>query len=111
MYSDLRTGPDRVQTPEEVIRTNAAKDCVRLAGNCLAHAHRHVSEKVPSKFTPAQDRLFTMKSSKFQEIMKNEDFWWYFIARMEAGHHDIATAVLGYERDHAKTCTLFRAAQ
>jgi hypothetical protein len=64
MYSDLRTNPDRVQTPREVVHANAARDCARLAEDTLAHAHRHVSEKTPFKFTPAQDRLFTMKSGK-----------------------------------------------
>ncbi|HBO3293635.1 TPA: AbiV family abortive infection protein [Pseudomonas aeruginosa] len=111
MYSDLRADPDRVQTPREVVRASAARDCVRLAENCLAHAHRHVSEKTPFKFTSAQDRLFTMKSAKFREMLNTEDFWWYYISRMEAGQQDIAEAVLGYERDHIKTGTPFRAAQ
>ena len=111
MYSDLRADPDRVQTPREVVRANAARDCVRLAENCLAHAHRHVNEKTPFKFTSAQDGLFTMKHAKFQEMLNTEDFWWYFISRMEAGQQDIAEAVLEYERDHIKTGTPFRPAQ
>lgn len=111
MYSDLRTDPDRVQTPREVVRDSAARDCVRLAEHCLAHAHRHVSEKTPFKFTSAQDRLFTMKSAKVQQMLNTEDFWWYYISRIEAGQHDMAEAVLGYERDHIETGTPFRAAQ
>ncbi len=111
MYSDLRTDPDRAQTPREIVRATAARDCVRLAENCLAHAHRHVSEKIPTKFTTAHDRLFTMKPAKFQEMLSAEDFWLYYTSRMEAGQQDIAEAVLGYERDHIKTGTPFRAAQ
>lgn len=108
MYSDLRTDPDRVQTPRDVVRASAAQDCVRLAENCLAHAHRHVSEKPPAKFTTAHDRLFTMKPAKFQEILQAEDFWWYYISRVEAGRNDIAEAVFGYERDYIKVGTQFR---
>jgi len=108
MYSDLRTDPDRVQTPRQVVRANAARDCVRLAKGCLAYAHHHVSERTPSKFTSAQDRLLTMKPAKFNEMLNLEDFWWYFISRMEAGHQDIAEAVLGYERDHINTGIPFR---
>jgi AbiV family abortive infection protein len=111
MYSDLRTDPDRVQTPREIVRATAARDCVRLAENCLAHAHRHVSGEMPAKFTTAHGRLFTMKSAKFQEMLSAEDFWWYYISCMEAGQQDIAEAVFGYERDHIKTGTLFRAAR
>jgi AbiV family abortive infection protein len=96
MYSDLKSDPDRVQTPREIVRTTAARECVRLAENCLAYAHRHVSEKIPAKF---------------QEMLSEEDFWWYYISRKEAGQHDIAEAVLGYERDHIKTDKPFRAAQ
>ena len=108
MYSDLRTAPDRVQTPREVVHDSAARDCVRIAENCLGYARRHVLEKTPTKFTTTQDRLFTMKAAKFQEMLKKEDFWWYFIARMENGQQDIAEAVLGYERDHMKTGRSFR---
>lgn len=111
MYSGLRTDPDRVQTPREIVRATAAWDCVRLAENCLAHAHRHVSGKIPAKFTTAHDRLFTMKSAKFQEMLSAEDFWWYYISRMEAGQQGIEEAVLGYERDHIMTGIPFRASQ
>lgn len=107
MYSDLRTGPDRVQTPREVVRDSAARSCVRLADKCLKYAHRHVIEKEPANFTTAQDRLFTMKPAKFQEMLKTEDFWWYYISRMEAGQLDLADAVLEYERSHIKTGILF----
>lgn len=108
MYSDLRPDPDRAQTPREVVRPVAARDCIRLAAGGLAYAQRHVVEKTPQQFTNAHDRLFTMKSRKFREMLNNVDFWWYFIARMEAGHQDMADAVLGYERDHIKQGSLFR---
>lgn len=111
MYSDLRTDPDRVQTPREVVRESAARDCVKLARDCLAYSHRHVTEKTPAKFTTAQDRLFTMKADKFQALLKTEDFWWYYVSRMEAGQQDLAEAVLRYERDHIKTGTQFRDVQ
>jgi AbiV family abortive infection protein len=111
MYSDLRTAPDRAQTPREIVRNSAARDCVRLAENCLAYAHSHVIEKTPAEFTNAQNRLFTMKSAKFKEMLNTEDFWWYYISRMEAGQQDMAEAVLGYERDHIKTGTSFGALQ
>lgn len=107
MYSDLRTAPDRVQTPGAIVHESAARDCVRLAEDCLAYAHRHVIAKTPAEFTTAQDRLFTMKTAAFQEMLNREDFWWYYISRMEAGQQDIAEAVLRYEREHIKTGTPF----
>jgi hypothetical protein len=111
MYSDLRTAPDRAQTPREVVRDSAARDCIRLAENCLAYAHSHMVEKTPAKFTGAQDRLFTMKSAKFQEILNTEEFWWYYISQIEADQKDLAEVVLGYERDHIKTGVPFIAVQ
>lgn len=107
MYSDLRTNPDRVQTPREVVREGAARDCVRLAENCLSYAHRHMIEKTPANFTTAQERLFTMKSTRFRELLNTEDFWSYYISRMEAGKQDFADAVLGYERDYINKGTPF----
>jgi hypothetical protein len=52
-----------------------------------------------------------MKSKKFQDMLNMEDFWWYYIERMEAGNSDIAEAVIGYERNHAKTGVPFRTEQ
>lgn len=103
MYSDLRSDPVRVQTPREMVRNEAARDCVKLATDCLAYACRHVTEKTPVSFTRDQDRLFTMKSAKFQEMLRTEDFWWFYVSRLETGQQDIAEAVLAYERDHMKT--------
>lgn len=110
MYTDLRSDPDRVLVPKMVVRRKAAEDCVRIAGNALVYANRHVDEKTPIVVTEAQDRLFAMKSSKFQRLISNIDFWWYYISRFEAGYQDIAEAVIGYERDHIKAGTLFRPA-
>lgn len=103
MYSDLRSEPDRVQAPREIVRDEAARDCVKLATDCLVYACRHVTEKTPVSFTRDQDRLFTMKSARFQEMLNTEDFWWFYISRLETGQQDIAEAVLAYERDHMKT--------
>lgn len=103
MYSDLRTNPDRVHTPREVVHANAARDSIRLAKDALAYSHRHVSEKTPNKFTLAQDKLFTMKQDKFQDMLNTEGFWLYYISRMKVGDEDIAEAVLAYERDHLRT--------
>jgi AbiV family abortive infection protein len=111
MYTELRTEPDRVQTPREIVRASAASDCVRLARECLSHAHQHVREKAPATFTAAHDQLFTMKPGKYRRVLNSEDFWWYYIARMEAGQQDMAEAVLGYEQEYGKTGTQFRAAE
>jgi hypothetical protein len=108
MYSDLRTDPDRAQIPRDIVREEAARDCVRLAQDCVAHAIRHVTEKEPPHVTRADDKLFTMKTAQFREILNTEDFWWYLIARMESGNKDWVSAVLGYEQDHAKLRTLFK---
>lgn len=108
MYSDLRSDPDRAQTPREIVRAKAAQDCVRLAQNCLAHAHRHVSEKTPATFTSAEDKFFTMKSSKVEDILSQEDFWWYYVSRSRSDQPDLAEAVLRYEQDHIKTGIPFR---
>lgn len=99
MYTDLLTNPDRVQIPSEIIRPTAASDAVKLAEKCLTNAYRHIREEAPTKFTIAQDRLFTMKQKKFQSILNTEDFWWYYISRIENEQQDIADAVLVYERD------------
>lgn len=108
MYSDIRTDPDRAQLPREVVREQAARDCVRLAADCLAQAVQHIQQNQPPPITQALDKLFTMKEARFRQILNTGDFWWYFIARQEAGNQDWAAAVLGYEKDHVKTGVPFK---
>lgn len=107
MYSELRAEPDRVQIPSEVVRPQAARDCVRLAEHTLAYAQRHVREKVPAMFSSTHDRLLTMKSKKLHEMLNLPDFWWFYVSRMEAGQVDIATAVLDYERNYQSSGARF----
>jgi len=111
MYSDLRVNPDRVQLPRDIVREVAARDCVRLAANCHSHAISHLAGKEPPDVSRALDRLFTMKATQFRKILNTEDFWLYFIARMEAGNKDWAEAVIGYENEHVKTGLLFKQTQ
>jgi AbiV family abortive infection protein len=108
MYSDLRSDPDRAQRPRDVAREKAAQDCARLAGNCLAHATSHVRETQPQQITRAMDALFTMKGNHVKKVLKTENFWWYYIARREAGNLDWAEAIVGYDKDHVQRGTLFK---
>lgn len=107
MYSDLRTQPDRAQTPRDAVRAAAARDCVRLATNCLAYARKHVSEKVPAVFSRLQDKLFTMKSAKFKDLLGQEDFWWFYISRLDAGQRDLAEVVFSYQNEYVAKGRLF----
>jgi AbiV family abortive infection protein len=81
MYSELRTDPDRAQLPRDIVRAEAARDCVSLARDCVAHAISRITDKDPPPVTRAQDRLFTMKSAQFQKILNTADFWWYYLSR------------------------------
>jgi AbiV family abortive infection protein len=108
MYSDLRSDPHRAQRPRDVAREKAAQDCARLAGNCLAHAVSHVRETQPQQITRAMDALFTMRDNHVKKVLNAEDFWWYYIARREAGNLDWAEAIVGYDKDHVQRGTLFK---
>ena len=108
MYSDLRTEPDRAQRPRDIVREVAARDCVRLASDCLAHAVHHVREKQPQLITRAMEKLFTMKQRHLAKMLSTADFWWYFLARRDAGNVEWADAVVGYDQDHVRRGTLFK---
>jgi AbiV family abortive infection protein len=109
MYSDVKSEPDRAQTPRDVVRDVAARDCVRLARACFANAQRHLNEETPAQVTTSQDRLFVMKSKKLQEMLNIDDFWRFYIAQMKAGHEDLAEIVAVYERDYLKAGVQFHA--
>lgn len=93
MYSDVRADPDRVLLPQDLVRKEAARDSVRLATDCLAFARHHIKTKQSRLITHAEDKMFTMKKRRVESIFQTEDFWWYFISRMEIGDQDVAQAI------------------
>jgi AbiV family abortive infection protein len=107
MYCELKTEPDRAQRPSEIVREAAARDCVRLARDCVANAHRHVKEQAPPGITHALDKIFTMKSAYFRQILSSKEFWFYYAARVESGDHSLPEAVCAYEKDHTRSRASF----
>ena len=107
MYTD-QSEDGSIQVPSEVVSERAAKDCVRLASACLASAKHHLSNTKPAAATRAQDQLFTLKTAQLTELMNTEDFWWYYISRMEAGDTDYAAAVIKYRAEYQRTGRTFK---
>lgn len=99
MYTDIRYDSSTVQAPSATVRDVAARECVRLARDCLTHARRHIAEKKPEVRSQAEDQLFAMKSAQFQKMANTEGFWWYYISQLETGKRDFAAAVVEYQRD------------
>ena len=99
MYTDIRYEESKLNVPTVLVRDVAARDCVQLARDCLAHARRHISEKKPQARSRAEDELFAMKSGQFQKVANTEGFWGYYIAQLESGNQDFAAAAVAYQRD------------
>ena len=99
MYTEIRGNTATVQSPTQVVREIAARDCVRLASQCLAYARKHVSETTPRQWTRQEDELFAMKSTEYQKIMNTENFWWYYIAQAESGQKDFSQSVVRYRKE------------
>ena len=108
MYTDLLPDSSGVQVPAAVVRKKSAIACIRLATDCLSQTHKHIAEKTPEPRTRTQDQLFAMKSRQFQEIASTVDFWWYYIAELEAGRQDLADAVISYQEKFARPGLVFR---
>ncbi len=108
MYTDIRSDSVQIQVPAEMVRKQAAFDCIRLAADCLSHTQRHIAEKTPQPRTPAEDHLFAMKTGQFQKLLGTGDFWWYYIAQLEAGKTDFAEAVVSYCKTYSSAGLLYR---
>lgn len=100
MYTDIRYTKSKVQIPSGMVRDIAAKDCVRLSSDCLAHARKHIAEKMPEVRSRADDQLFSMRPGQLQKMANTEGFWWHYIAQLEAGNQDFAAAAIAYQRDY-----------
>jgi len=100
MYSFVNRVSGELFEPIEVVRPVAARDCIKIATNCLAHTEAKLSEQTPTEMTAAQDKMYAMKSGKVNELLNTEDFWWYFIARLENDKKDLAAALIDYQKHY-----------
>jgi AbiV family abortive infection protein len=100
MYTDIQYDESKVQLPAKMVRTVAARDCIRLAGDCLAHARKHVAERKPANRSAAEDKVFAMKDGKFAKMLNTEGFWWYYIEQLKSGKKDFPASAVAYERDY-----------
>lgn len=96
MYSDIRSDNQKAQLPSEVVHEVAARDCVRLAADCLTDARTYLKNRTPTQYTMEQDKLFALKRTHYHRTMNNPDFWWFFVEEAEAGRIDHAAAVISY---------------
>lgn len=100
MYTDVDETGESAQLPSVVVRSEASKDCVRLARDCLAHARRHIETSQPLLTTPAQDGFFAMKGAITRELLSTEDFWEFHIDRIKAGVNKLEESVVEYHKRH-----------
>ncbi len=107
MYTD-QAEDGSIQVPSKVVSERAANDCVRLASACLTSAKYYILNTEPASATRAQDQLFTLKAAQLAQLMNTEDFWWYYISRMEAGDTDYAAAVIKYRIEYQRTGRTFK---
>jgi AbiV family abortive infection protein len=99
MYTEIRQDNSVYRPNDSVSETNAT-DCIRLADRCLRSIENHI-QSVPTRTTTnVEDRLFSLRSGEMSKIMNRSDFWWYYIARMETGQKDLASAVISYRHDY-----------
>lgn len=98
MYTDIQQDGSRVVTPETVVRSSVADNCVCLAKQVLSYAKAYVTESKPKITTPVQDAFFAMKPGLLPKMMNTKDFWEYYLSRMEAGDKALENAAIEYNR-------------
>lgn len=96
MYVDFGASDNAPQEPTVAVTAVNATDCIRLAETCWTAAMAHMTVRTPTTASKAQDQFFALSKSSLGSLFNDEDFWWYFIHRMERGETDIAKTVVSY---------------
>lgn len=99
MYSDINYQDLRVIKPKNVVRDVAARDCIQLARDCFNATSKHITEKEPDKRSRSEDEYYSMKPGAQSRILNSQDFWEYYISRLQLGERDFPGAVSSYHRD------------
>jgi AbiV family abortive infection protein len=108
MYTDIDYVAAVVRSPKDVIRQRAATDCVYIAKHCYFKNIEYQRTTRPIERKASEDYFYGMKDKKVNELFNNGDFWWYHIANMEAGNHDLSETIVTYQRDYLKKGKKFR---
>lgn len=108
MYTDINYSTSEVKLPKKVVPLRAAKDCVQLAKHCYYKNIEHQKTMQPSLRSPSEDHFFGMKEGKVKEIFSMEDFWYFYISRMEEGNSDISESIIAYKNKYLGKGRLFR---
>lgn len=97
MYVDL-TDEGAVILPENNITETNAVDCIRLAKVALQATIEYASTKVPTEYSPFQNKLFCIRSEKLTNIMNSEDFSEYLleVAANDPSGFDLTKALVTY---------------
>lgn len=108
MYTDINYATGQIKNPQEMVREVASKDCIRLAQHCYYKTKEHQQTKDPMQRSAHDDAFYGMKSNKTSQLFNNEDFWWFYIANMEAGDNDLAKSVVTYQREYLSKGKTFK---
>jgi AbiV family abortive infection protein len=98
MYTDINAERIAVISPNMQVCQRAASDCIQLARVVISHARPYALQDQPKTATKAHDALFSMKPSLYNKIMNSEDFWWYYISKVEQGQSAFDANVVEYSR-------------
>ena len=97
MYVDL-TDEGAVILPENNITETNAVDCIRIAKAALQATIEYASTKVPTKYSPFENKLFCIRPEKLTNIMNSEDFSEYLLegAANDPSGFDLKKALVTY---------------
>jgi hypothetical protein len=97
MYVDL-ADEGAVILPENNITETNAVDCFRLAKAALQATIEYASTKVPTKYSPFENKLFCIRSEKLTNILNSEDFSEYLleVAANDPSGFDLTKALVTY---------------
>jgi AbiV family abortive infection protein len=100
MYTDVDYESREIKKPKELVRDVAAKDCIRLAKHCYYKTQEYLQTKSQQKETATTIAFTVCKKAQVKQLFNNVDFWWYYIAKLEAGEYEISKFVVDYQREY-----------
>jgi AbiV family abortive infection protein len=109
MYTDINYIDSKIYVPNSVIRDVAAKDSVSLSEHCYSTTLNYINNSDPSKKSKVDDAVFGLKSKTFNQIMEQEDFWWYLIENQEKNNLNHNEVIIKYNDEYFSKNKLFKA--
>lgn len=94
MYVDFESG--NLRCPDQLVTKKLASEALRLANDLCSLTKQYLQSNSPREFSPHDNKVFSIGGRRIAKMHNTEDFWLYFLDKLESGWNDFNKTTAEY---------------